>query len=133
MAILKKFRTTVISILNAAYGGGAGYKKRFLLFWRKYMAKQKYDNYIHTRDGSVVEAVQFFDNIETTLKLSKFINNQSTIIDHHDRSNPTIKFYGRNDIVGVQGDFIVKHFNGKYSICKKEEFLQVYRIKTEVK
>lgn len=90
------------------------------------MAKQKYDKYVHLVDKSVVEAVQFFDNVKTILKLSKFVIDYPVIINYADRKNPLIKVNNSSDTYGKAGDFVIKHDNGKYSIWDKELFLQTY-------
>lgn len=81
----------------------------------------------------IIEAVQFFDDSDTLIKLSQLIGDNFPVeIDYNVPHNtvmyiPTLEGTMKANI----GDFIIKSVNGEFYPCKPDIFEKTYEIVLE--
>ena len=77
----------------------------------------------------VIEAIQFFDNIESIHSLSLFIKGQDMVIDYKDREKPVLKIETLEvTMEASEGDYIIKGVNGEFYPCKPDIFEKTYEL-----
>jgi hypothetical protein len=74
----------------------------------------------------VIEAMRFYDDAETLINLSNFMN-EDIRIDYKDPSKPVLKFETLEGIMTASiGDYIIKGVKGEFYPCKPDIFEQTY-------
>jgi len=75
----------------------------------------------------VIEAIQFFDDVDRMTMLSKFIDNQDLRISYNDPDNPKLKIETLEGTMEASiGDYIIKGVKGKFYPCKPDIFESTY-------
>ena len=79
----------------------------------------------HRKKPVVVEAIQFFDNVKTIMKLDRFMG--GLIIDYKDKDNPKLKIRTLEGVMEASvGDYIIKGVSGEFYPCKPDIFEKTY-------
>ena len=75
----------------------------------------------------VIEALQFFDDVDTLTNLSRFINDQDLRFSYEDPENPKLKIETLEGVMEASvGDYIIKGVKGEFYPCKPDIFLATY-------
>ena len=70
-----------------------------------------------------IHAEQFFDNVESIVRLSNFIDNQDLVINYKNPKDPVVKLITFSEIKEVHtGDYIIKANDGTFYSMSKEQF-----------
>lgn len=74
----------------------------------------------------VIQAIPFFDDVETILALSEYIGKTITV----DYSNPNAPKFKLSTLEGVMeaslGDYIIRGVDGEFYPCKPDIFKKTY-------
>ena len=75
----------------------------------------------------VIEAVQFFDTVESINELSEFIDDQNLRVSYENPEHPVVKIETLEGIMTASvGDYILKGIQGEFYPCKPEIFEKTY-------
>lgn len=75
----------------------------------------------------VIEAIQFFDTVESIEELSDFVDNQDVVVDYKNPEKPIMKIETLEGIMSAsEGDYIIKGVNGEFYPCKPDIFEKTY-------
>lgn len=79
-----------------------------------------------------VEAVQFFDTVQSINALSEFINNQDVKINYEEVEKPQLVLWTSHGLVRIcVGDYVLKDANGDFYPCSKDVFEKTYEVYKE--
>lgn len=75
----------------------------------------------------VIEALQFFDDVDTITELSRFVNDQDLRISYEAPENPKLKIETLEGVMEASvGDYIIKGIKGEFYPCKPDIFEGTY-------
>ncbi|HBY72961.1 MAG TPA: hypothetical protein DEG06_12035 [Lachnospiraceae bacterium] len=75
----------------------------------------------------VIEALQFFDDVDTITELSRFVNDQDLRISYEAPENPKLKIKTLEGVMEASvGDYIIKGIKGEFYPCKPDIFEATY-------
>jgi len=80
----------------------------------------------------VIEAIQFFDDAETLIRLSEFMNDDIRV-DYSIPDRPVLKIQTlEGEHIASRGDYIIKGIKGEFYPCKPDIFKMTYeKVETE--
>lgn len=80
----------------------------------------------------IIEAIQFFDDAETLIKLSEFMNDDVRV-DYSIPDRPVLKIQTlEGEHIASIGDYIIKGIKGEFYPCKPDIFKMTYEaVETE--
>jgi hypothetical protein len=74
----------------------------------------------------VIEAIQFFDDADTLIKLSEFLNDDIRV-DYSIPDKPVLKIQTlEGEHIASIGDYIIKGVKGEFYPCKPDIFEMTY-------
>lgn len=80
----------------------------------------------------IIEAIQFFDDAETLIRLSEFMNDDIRV-DYSIPDRPVLKIQTlEGEHIASIGDYIIKGIKGEFYPCKPDIFKMTYEtVETE--
>lgn len=79
----------------------------------------------------VIEAMQFFDDADTLIKLSEFMNDDIRV-DYSMSDKPVLKIQTlEGEHIANIGDYIIKGVKGEFYPCKPDIFEMTYELTKE--
>jgi len=81
----------------------------------------------YRKKPAIIEAIQFFDDAETLIRLSEFMNDDVRV-DYSIPDRPVLKIQTlEGEHIASIGDYIIKGIKGEFYPCKPDIFEMTYK------